>query len=112
MGRTAARVCFGIWVSFRISLESMLCTSRSAEESRPQVRRMKTKVFWISGLRSTPLLYRADTETLHELLRRMRNDGIYRRDQRVDLLVRARSLWSVSRYTGWITWVNSTASSR
>jgi AcrR family transcriptional regulator len=40
----------------------------------------------------------ADLETLHELLRRMRKDGMFRRDQGVDLRVLARSLWIISRY--------------
>jgi len=40
----------------------------------------------------------ADLEVLHELLRRMKKEGMFRRDLRVDLGVLARSLWIVSRY--------------
>jgi hypothetical protein len=65
----------------------------------------------------------ADLEVLHELLRRMNEQGMFRRDLRVDLRVLARSFWIVSRF--WmdplrefegleqLTWVdrNSTARS-
>ena len=40
----------------------------------------------------------ADLEVLHELLRRMNKEGMFRRDLRVDLGVLARSLWIVSRF--------------
>jgi hypothetical protein len=40
----------------------------------------------------------ADLEVLHELLRRMNKEGMFRRDLRVDLRVLARSLWIVSRF--------------
>jgi AcrR family transcriptional regulator len=40
----------------------------------------------------------ADLEMLHELLLRMKKEGMLRRDLRVDLEVLARSLWIVSRY--------------
>lgn len=40
----------------------------------------------------------ADQEELHELLRRMKKEGLFRRDLRADLRVLARSLWIVSRY--------------
>lgn len=40
----------------------------------------------------------ADLELLHELLRRMNKEDMFRRDFEVDLRVLARSLWIVSRY--------------
>jgi AcrR family transcriptional regulator len=40
----------------------------------------------------------ADLEELHDLLRRMKKEGMFRRDLRLDLGVLARSLWILSRY--------------
>ena len=40
----------------------------------------------------------ADLELLHELLRRMEKEDMFRRDLRIDLAALARSLWIVSRY--------------
>lgn len=40
----------------------------------------------------------ADFEELHDLLRRAKKDGFFRRDLPVDLRVLVRSLWIVSRY--------------
>lgn len=40
----------------------------------------------------------ADFETLHQMLLRMKREGMFRRDLSVDLGVLARSLWIVSRY--------------
>ena len=40
----------------------------------------------------------ADLEVLHELLRRMNKEAMFRRDLRVDLRVLSRSLWIVSRF--------------
>ncbi len=40
----------------------------------------------------------ADLAALHELLMRMKKEGMFRRDLRVDLRVLARALWIVSRY--------------
>jgi hypothetical protein len=40
----------------------------------------------------------AEFQMLHELLVRMKKEGLFRRDLPVDLKVLARSLWIVSRY--------------
>jgi hypothetical protein len=49
MGRTAARVYFGIWISFRISLESMLCTTRSDDRAPPVAQRGNGRWLFAQG---------------------------------------------------------------
>ena len=50
-----------------------------------------------SGLRQDPYML-ADFEELHELLKRIDEEKIFRRDLRLDLEVLTRSLWITSRY--------------
>ncbi len=78
-------------------VELLLCAMNHAWENRFLLRDHAQFTNDPNALRLDPDMA-ADLEVLHETLRRMHEEGLFRRDLRVDLHVLARSLWIVSRF--------------